>query len=254
VKLNVAGGTGNVYTVGIGLPFVFWDVPTGNVPTYGVESRKPSDILGTQLVCAATSITADRVIRQDLGDYSFRQSPSCIWQLALENASEMEPGRAYQFRTTNQPAKTFVIAGEADTTAIGIPTVTINPNTYVPYSWRDPREIGVGHLNLHAQGFTGGTFSTPSDKVVEIGGAGNYAWYKTTDNTWQGLLTTVVPGKSYYIVSKHSPAWSYTYNASGVSLTTPTKGGESDIMKINKPAAKTTTVKAGKVVSHSATN
>jgi hypothetical protein len=241
VKLNVAGGTGNVYTVGIGLPFVFWDVPTGNVPTYGVESRKPSDILGTQLVCAASAITADRVLRQDNGDYSFRQSPSCIWQLALENNSEMEPGRAYQFRTTNQPNKSFVIAGEADTTAIGIPTVTINAGAYVPYSWRDPRELAVSRLNLHAQGFTGAAFSTLSDKVVEVGGQGLYAWYKSTDNTWQGMAT-VIPGKSYYIASKHATPWAYHYNATGVSLTTPpTKGGDADIMKtISKPVQKTT--------------
>jgi hypothetical protein len=238
VKLTVAGGTGNVYST-FGLPFVFWDVPTGNVPTYGTESRKPSDIFGTQPLCG-TSLSADRVVRSDVGRFAYRGSPSCAWTSTLEtNAADAEPGHGYQIRTTNQPVKYYVLAGEADTTAIGIPGVPINPNTFVSYSWRDPRELAVNRLNLLAQGFTGGTLSTNSDRVALIGGNGAFAWYRTSDHTWQGSLTTVTPGKSYYIASKHSPAWTYTYNASGAAVSMPTKGEVSNTMKM-APVAKTT--------------
>jgi hypothetical protein len=250
VKLSVAGGTGNAYT-SFGLPFVFWDVPTGNVPTYGVESRKPSDIFGTQPYCGTTSLNSDRVVRTDVGRYAYRLQPSCTWTNSLEiNPADMEPGHGYQIRTTNQPPKTFVLAGEADTTAIGIPAVTINGGSptpsYAGYSWRDPRELTVNRLNLLASGFTGGTIQT-SDRIV---GGSLYAYYRTSDNTWQGTLPTITPGKSYYIVSKHNPGWTYTYNASGAALTLPTKGDDANIM-IQTPVKTTKTVKT---TSHSATN
>jgi len=242
VKLNVAGGTGNVYTNGLGFPFIFWDVPTGNVPTYGVESRKPSDIFGTQPVCG-TSLNADRVLRADaLGRFAYRGTPSCAWTGSLEtNPADAEPGHLYQVRTTSQPAKYYVLAGEADTTAIGIPAIAITAGAYVGYSWRDPRDLPTNRLNLLAQGFTGGN-STSSDRVVAAFTGGGFAWYRTSDNTWQGTLTTIQPGKGYYIFNKHAVSWNYTYNASGAALTVPSKGGDGEIMKVNT----TKTVKAVK--------
>jgi len=238
VKITVTGGTGNQYS-NFGLPFVFWDVPTGNVPTYGTESRQPSDIFGTQPLCGP-GLSADRVIRSDVGRFAYRGTPSCAWTNNLEtNPNDAEPGHGYQVRTTNQPTKYYVLAGEADTTAIGIPSVPIVINRFVTYSWRDPRELAVSRLNLLAQGFTGGTLSTNSDRVAQIGGNGYFAWYRTTDHTWQGSLPSVTPGKSYYIVSRHNPTWNYTYNATGAAVSMPAQGDVSNTMKM-APVAKTT--------------
>ncbi|HEY3295029.1 MAG TPA: hypothetical protein VGL38_06305 [bacterium] len=251
VKIQCNGGTSAVYTA-FGLPFKFWTVPTGNVPTYGTESRKPSSIVGTQTNCG-TSLTADRIVRQDVGRFAYRNSASsCTWAGQLEtNPADMEPGRAYWYRNNSGAVRNLVLAGEADTTGIGIPTVTITaPTTQplipTPYSWRDPRDVPRERLNLLAQGFTGGT-SLTSDKVLaQVGGAA--FTYNTSTNLWSGGLTVVSPGVAYWIQNKHSGhTWNYTYNASGVPLTMP-DGNTISTMKISThkvaPVAKNT-VKAG---------
>jgi hypothetical protein len=233
VKIQCNGATAGVaYATPFGLPFKFWDVPTGtNVPTYGTESRKPSRILGTQTACGTNSITADRVTRQDGGEFAYRSGTACNWGGTLESAADhMEPGRAYWYANKTGAIRYLVLAGEADTTAAGIPTVTVvgGAARYTPYSWRDPRDRHVSTLNLLAQGFQGGT-TINSDRVyAQLGGAS--AYYRTSDATWQGTLGGassgggyVNPGAAYWILSKHaSSTWAYTYNASGVPIVMPT--------------------------------
>lgn len=237
VKIQVNGGTSAVYTA-FGLPFKFWFVPSGNIPTYGTESRKPSSIVGSQAACGSAS-GADRIVRQD-GEFAFRLSPACNWSGALEtNPADMEPGRAYWYRNNTGSNRNLVLAGEADTTAGGIPTFTIfapapNGTQSQPYSWRDPRDVAVNRLNLLAQGFTGGSVST-SDKVLTQGGAGTFAYYNTTTNAWAGTLSSVTPGTAYWIQNKHTGhPWNYTYNASGVPIIIP-GGGPAVIQKVSAP-------------------
>ena len=227
----------NGYT-SFGLPFKFWYVPAGNIPTYGQESRKPSSIVGSQANCGSLT-GADRVVRQDNGEFALRQTPNCNWTQALEtNPADMEPGRAYWYKNNTSSVRNLVLAGEADTTAVGIPSVTIGaPGSpggiqSTPYSWRDPRDVATNHLNLLAQGFTGGGLTT-SDKVLhQISGA--FAWYNTSNSTWQGFAT-ITPGIAYWIQNKHSGhTWTYTYNASGAQLAMP--GGPASIQKVSAPA------------------
>ncbi|MBU1984013.1 hypothetical protein KJ815_06355, partial [bacterium] len=163
-KINaVAGG----YTA-FGLPFVFWDVPTGNVPTYGTESRKPSDIVGSQ-ANPGTFLSADRVIRQDNGNFAYRTPVTApVWTGSLETPGPlgaMEPARAYWYLNKTASARPIILAGQVDTSAganLGlpdpIPTVTVTANGYTPISWRDSRVILRSKLGLVAQGFVGGTF------------------------------------------------------------------------------------------------
>jgi len=241
VKLSVAGGSGFAYTR-FGLPFVFWDVPTGNVPTYGTESRKVSDVFGTQPLCLATANGPDRIIRSD-GKTGQRQGTGCPWVGALEtDAASMAPGYAYQVRTNAQTAKVFILAGEADTTAVGIPVRSVPGGTvsapgYCQYSWRDPRDVDVSKLNLMAQGFLGGANANASDRVSDP--AGPYVWYKTTAPigwTYSGM-TTVTPGKAYYIVNKHATGWNYTYNASGAAIVgAGSKDGDATLQKVTAPS------------------
>jgi hypothetical protein len=222
VKVICAGGTIDVFTP-FGLPFKFWDVPAGNVPTYGTESRVPSDIIGTQARCGASIGTPvpDRVIRQDNGRFAQRLQPSCNWSGLLETniPEEMTPGRAYNFRNSgrNNVALDLVLAGEADITAVGIPGVLVGAPSvagaisYTPYSWRDPRSVARTQLNLLAQGFQGGVaFPTPTyDLVLEQGTGANF-WYRSSDNTWQGSLLSVTPGRAYSIGNR-GVGTSFTY-------------------------------------------
>ena len=247
VKINALGGTGVVYTQ-FGLPFKFWYVPTGNVPTYGTESRKPSSIVGSQANCG-TIVTADKITRQDNGHYAYRNSgSSCAWVNPLETNSEMEPGRAYWYQNNTHANRNLVLAGEADTTAAGIPTVTIAANSNTPYSWRDPRELANNKLNLLAQGFTGGTVIS-SDRVISQASAGTSFYYRTSDGTWQGLAT-VSPGTSYWVKNNHATPWNYTYNATGVPIIVPGNNGPAQLQKIsapvNVPTAKTSSRTASK--------
>lgn len=232
-----------------GLPFVFWDVPTGNIPTYGVESRKPSDIIGTQAACG-TVTTADRIVQQGgTAPFAYRNSAtSCAWAGALETAAAaMTPGRAYWYVNKTGANRTLVLAGEADITGVGIPTIAVNaPSTptsanNVPYSWRDPRDVPREQLNLLAAGFRGGTIST-SDRVTEQGG-GARSFYRLTAGagSWGGTLPSVVPGNAYWIVNKHYglSAWNYTYLANGSAISLPNDVNfETPTQRIETPSSK----------------
>lgn len=247
-KFQATAGAANQFSYTyFGLPFKFWDVPTGtNIPTYGVESRKPSDILGNQAFCG-NATTADRVSKL-AGNFGYRSSTSsCNWTNSLETLpADMEPGRAYYYRTFNQPTKDIVLAGEADTTAAGIPTVSIVAGTiaapaYVGYSWRDPRDLARATVNLLAQGFACNASASSSDRVAGIGSGGFFTHNCTN---FVGTLATLTAGKAYYIINKHGAAYNYTYLATGV----PIIGGgsnEGQMQKISNPMTKTTTVKSG---------
>lgn len=247
VKITAVGGTGDVFTP-FGLPFKFWDVPAGNVPTYGVESRIPSDIIGTQARCGAAIGTPvpDRIIRQDNGRFANRLSPSCNWTGLLETnvPEEMTPGRAYFFRNSgrNNTAVDLVLAGEADITAVGVPGVQMNAPAvaggivYTPYSWRDPRQVARNQLNLLAQGFQGGVAFPAAnyDLVLEQGTGANF-WYNTGTSAWTGTLASVTPGRAYFVGNRNvGTTFTYTYNASGVPIVMP--GGDHEISKISTPA------------------
>lgn len=240
VKIQCNGGAGAVYT-NFGLPFKFWNVPTANTPQYGVESRKPSSIVGSQSACGSSS-SADRIVRQDNGQFGFRNSGAgCTWAGSLEtNPANMEPGRAYWYKnnTGSSTPRNLVLAGEADTTGVGIPSIAIpapaSGLTNTPYSWRDPRDVARNRLNLLANTFTGGT-ATTSDKVLaQVGGASFY--YLTATSQFGGTLLSVSPGVAYWIQNKHvGHPWTYTYIASGAPIIMP-GGGGSELQKISAPA------------------
>ncbi len=248
VKINCLVGN-----TAFGLPFKFWLVPSGNVPTYGTESTKPSSIVGTQTNCGTIS-NADRIsVQGGSGVYAYRNTnASCGWAGTLETGSSMTPAKAYFYNNKTAATRTLVLAGEADTTAVGIPAVNIiapavsGGSASTPYSWRDPRDIARNKLNLLAATFTGGTIGG-SDRVAEQGGTGTYFYYRTSDGTWQGTLPQVTAGKAYYIVNKHfGHAFSYQYVASGAAVTmpeTPALRGDAAIQKVTAPPAVTPSVK-----------
>jgi hypothetical protein len=221
---NAAPGIQTVSTP-FGLPFKFWDVPVGGIPTYGAVSNNPSDICGDQLTCGSAS-SADRILRQDNGNTAIRNSASgCAWTGSLETSSGMTPGRAYYFQSRQDADENFVLAGEVDNSGNYL-TVSIGAGAQVAYSWRDSRSLNRDDLNLVASGFTGGTNSGNSDRVVaQTGGA--FFWRRTSDGTWQGSLVTVEPGLAYYIHNRHA-TYNYNYDASGNTLVRGTEPAKRD--------------------------
>jgi len=211
----------DVYTE-FGLAFRFWDVPGSNVPTYGSLSMCPSDVVGSQPAPGAPDVS-DQIIRQD-GDYGFR-GPDLAWYGFLESDCSMEPATAYWYRNSHGTSMDLVLAGDAEIDVNNIPPryIAEPPTTdpadenYVPYSWRDARELDVATQvapGLFAQGFLGGESADYSDMLVQQGLAGDYAWYRNINPGmgWYGGMTTVVPGEGYWISNKHvGNSWIYTF-------------------------------------------
>lgn len=250
VKIDIATGSVPSPTYKeFGLPFQFWDVPANNVPTYGVNSNLPSDIVGTQTNCSTLSAT-DRISRQDNGAVAYRLATACAWTGSLETgAANMVPGRAYWYVNKSGAARTLVLAGQVNNgnygaVAIGAP---VSPGTQVTaYSWRDARDVPNNQLNLLANGFLGGTVSNADRVQAQTGGT--FFWFRTSDNTWQGSLTVVSPGKSYWILNKHvGHTWNYNYLANGTPISNPGNNGPQDIQVVT-PNAKQS------VKAHTATN
>jgi len=242
VKIVCGGGTGIVGSTPFGLPFTFWEVPTGSVPTYGDTTQLPSMIVGTQAKCSTTT-RADAIVKQGSGASAKRVSTlSCAWSGTLESNADMGPGYAYYYQNRTGVARNLVLAGEADTTAAGVPDVPIvagagNPST--PYSWKDPRDLLRNTLNLLQEGFLGGGATTSDRVIAQVGGA--YFAYLTGTSSWTGTLASVVPGAAYYIQNRHAAnSWSYRYLANGAQVVAPpSRGG--DFTKM--PASRTDAVK-----------
>lgn len=221
----------NGYTP-FGIAFKTWTVPTGGIPTYGTPGYKPSDIIGDQANCG-TIATADRIIRQG-GAFAYRNSASaCAWANTLETSSQMRPSVAYWYQNKTAAARDVVIAGEADVTSLPDSAV-VNPNSYKPYAWRDPRARTRDVLALITQGFLCGNIST-SDKLIEQGGS--FAYCNAPANTWAGGLAGITPGKAYWIQSKHVTGFTYRYDPTVSATLSAPEGPKqintpSDLMKV----------------------
>lgn len=231
VKLTCLGGATAVNTP-FGLPFTFWNVPDGLVPTYGDTTRLPSMIIGTQAKCSTLN-RADEIVRQGGGGTAFRLKTACNWTGSLQTSGTglMDAGYAYWYRNRSGASRDIVLAGEADITAASVPTITCNAPAVAggklstPYSWKDPRTVARDDLNLLEDGFTGGNVPNASDQIIRQGGGG-YFWYSTSLTNWQGTLTGVDPGAAFWIANRHvGHPFNYTYRANGNPIMAP--GGDS---------------------------
>lgn len=217
IRLNCPGsGTPGVSVLlALGLPFDFWERSDNGIPKHGVIATKPSAILGAQGT-VGNSLYADRLNRQDNGQFAYRNDDG-VWSGNLEYDSTAIAGRAFTFINKSGNDQYIYLLGEVNNSG-GYGTLTViaptPPNTYAltHLSWRDSRAISVADLHLLEDGFIGGT-SITSDRLLSQT-EGSYAYFNTNTDLWTGLLTSVLPGKAYSILNRHSTPWDYTYNTS----------------------------------------
>lgn len=224
-KINALGGAGTVSTP-FGIAFQTWDVPIGNVPTYGVNSSCPDDIFGDQTACNTLTL-ADRILRQDNGQFAYRNSvASCAWAGQLQTNCGAVPGRAYWYQNKTGADRPLVVAGEVNNTG-NYATIAMTELAFTAYGWRDSRDLDRDDLNLLAAGFTGGTLTNSDRCVDQISGE----FFYRTATAWAGALNPVRPGRAYWIQNKDhaNDTWSYNYDASGASLSLP--GGDVKVTK-----------------------
>jgi hypothetical protein len=206
---------GRVWTP-FGILFRTWDLQFNGIPRYGVDATDPSDIVGNQVQCG-TIADADRIVRQDNGEFAYRGN-GCAWTQLLQSNHNMIPGRAYWYMNRSGVNRQLVIAGKADISTT-YSTVAMTPPPVngglvsTAYSWREPRYRPMTELQLIASGFTGGTVAS-SDRILSQC-VGQYAWYRTNDGAWQGSLPTPTDPcgcSCYWIQSRHIATWAYTYD------------------------------------------
>jgi len=204
---------GNTYT-DFGLPFEFWDVVSG-VPSYGVSSTCPSDLLGSQLT-GGLPFLADEVIRQDNGWSAYRGLTG-TWAGTLEDNCGMDAGYGYWLHNRQASVLNLVLAGQVDTTDFG-PIAVSAGEYFTPVSVRDARVVPVGNINLVGSGFTGAALPFLSDEVIEQS-SGAAAWYSTTLGVWQtGGLAVVTPMETYWIHTRAGhPAFNWSYGPGAVA-------------------------------------
>jgi hypothetical protein len=242
VKVTVNSGTPAVpFFKDLGLPFKFWDVPAGGIPTYGTESTNPSDIFGDQPNCTVVN-NADLVWRQDNGNTGRRATPTCTWSGSLESgAGGAIPGRAYWYVNKSGAARDIVVAGQVDnaggygTTPCAEAGSPPPAATFTAYSWRDSRSLPRDNVGLRTQHFRGGATPNLSDLVWEQSSGFTCNWHTTGTPGWGGSLLTFEPGKAYWIVNRQNPEAgggliNYTYAGTG------TPGPENIVIRpVTKP-------------------
>lgn len=146
-----------------GLPFTFWDV-VDSIPSYGVVSTRPSDIIYNQLT-GGTAATGDRCYQQG-GPWAYRVTTPALWMGILEG-SGMETGRAYWIHNRHGFDQKMYLAGEVDEDGgRSRDPIYISPNAYTPLSFPEARLRPVDDLNLLTSGFTGGNTGT-SDRLID---------------------------------------------------------------------------------------
>jgi hypothetical protein len=209
---NPAPGIQTVSTA-FGLPFKFWYVPSAAIPSYGMESTKPSDIFGDQLHCNTTMLNADRILRPDNGNAAYRPTwLSCAYTGALQTDAiwnrRMIPGRVFYYQNRTEVTRYLVLAGQIDTSGVYAPSpeaVTLLSGAFSEYSWRDSRSLPRIRLNLISTGLT-------HFRVVVQDGSGNNFWY--WNGQWQGIMSGVDPAQAYWIQNLGATA-TYDYDAGG---------------------------------------
>jgi len=264
VKLSSTGsGTPGIQSVlPFGLPFKFWTV-VANVPSYGTESTRPSSIVGAQ-INPGTFTSADRVVRQDGGNFAYRLAPAGTYTGSLETLATMVPGRAFFYQNKTGANRTLVLAGDVDNSGgYGVLTVTGGASTAsTPMSWRESRnrliatQVGPQLAGAVGTDFEGGSFTTSDQLVAQIGGAA--ARLNAAETLWSGTLTQIAPGSAYFIQNRvhANGTWTYAYGTGvaasmndGLVMPTPV------ITKVpmGKENVKTSSVKTGTVKTANAT-
>lgn len=206
LPITTGSATAPSYTA-IGLPG-FYYFAIASAPcwyAWGVSSSRPSDIVGDQ-TSPGTATAADRIVRQDNGQFAYRLVPSLAWVGSLETTGGMILGRAFWYVNKSGSSRDLVLSGVGDPIP---PPLLIPGNSWTPISFPILTPFTVSTLGLLSDGLVGGTATTSDRLVSQVGGQS--AYYRMSPPGWQGTLTSVAPGAAYWIQNRRPMPWTYTY-------------------------------------------
>jgi len=255
-----------------GLPFEFWTV-TANVPVYGSPTTQPSHIIGAQ-INPGTATTADRIARQDGGNFGYILSSTSLWAGSLQTNATMIPGRAYWYQNKSGAPRTVVLAGDVNNSG-GYGTVPVShgvPVSSAALSWRDSRnlvlqtQVGPG---LVAAGFRGGTAVSSDLLSAQVGGL--IGRVSADETTWGGSMVDPlqsptlgpIPGQAYWIQNRvHAlpdpQNWTYDYAITAAAAASSVNDGVAlpapaitKVPVVAKESVKTSSVKTNTVKANS---
>ena len=182
-------------------PFTYYN--EGHVATTVLNDIIMGDFTGGFI------FNADLIYDQNDAISAYKNA-SGVWTGAL---TDITPGHAYWAKTTgSNPAVTAITAGEVDMSEVGLGTMAAE--SWTPVSLRDPGVVPLENSGLVESGFTGSPFIFQSDFIYDQNDAIS-AWYRTSDNTWQGALVAegLIPGHAFWVKTYTGHAafeWIYT--------------------------------------------
>lgn len=186
--IKIDAGVGFTY---FSLPFTFYDASHNETLTLedvvGNQGRSGSSLTGTKILQVGSALNAYR---------NNNVPPSTdLWTGTLTSFVD---NKAYQIKVhSSHPTQTFYFAGTVQPEAQTIGTFPIGTSYAVV---REAGVVSLSNCDLITSGFRGGN-SLTSDKIMKKGTSLS-AWYRTSDNTWQGTLSSIEPGGVYQIINK----------------------------------------------------
>ena len=180
-----------------------------SLPVLNSETSIDS-VIGSQLTGGNNFSTSDVIYYFDGSSYqsAWCYEPTQKWYGTL---TDIESDKGYWVK---------ILSGHTDTllTFVGTVSDTSRKITVIP-GWNMigssyPVEVVLSESNLAGSGLTGGPTFAQSDKIYEYGSSGySSAWLYSVTSTWYGALTSLRPGKGYWIwvLDGHSGfTWDFT--------------------------------------------
>jgi hypothetical protein len=155
------------------------------------ETHALDDIIGNQMTGSTFIGNADQIINVYTGTYAWYNGTH--WQAQRSEDLQFIDNTPYRFRHIASSTISVYLSGTVEQEAQYIGNFPIGEKFA---ALREAGSIPMADLDLcpgTPNGFTGAPLAASSDRIINPQ-TGAYAWFKSTNSTWQGSFTATVPG------------------------------------------------------------